>query len=194
VNLNVTGPVIGFSSSDTHLDLEIVMAALAIVVQQFPGVKLLITGQTGSSIHELAKEYQVEECLILTGFLPFEDLPWYLGCADLFVLPFPDTIYNRGRWPNKICDYLSLGRPTVANPCGDIKFLFEKYEIGLLAEWDPEDFAQKIITLLKDSHLANRLGEEARKVAIYEYPWPVLVERLEDFYYEKLARKSHKLK
>ena len=193
VNLNVAdGPVIGFSSSDTHLDLEIVMAALAIVAQQFPGIKLLITGQTGPSIHELAKEYEVEEYLILTGFLPFEDLPWYLGCADLFVLPFPDTIYNRGRWPNKICDYLSLGRPTVANPTGDIKFLFEKYEIGLLAEWDPEDFAQKIITLLKDSHLANRLGDEARKVAC-EYRWPILVERLEDFYFETLARKSDKL-
>jgi phosphatidylinositol alpha-1,6-mannosyltransferase len=186
VGLENSGPIIGFSSSDTHLDLEIVFSALAIVAQKYPYVKLLITGDAKPAVLKLAQEYHVEDRLILTGFLPFEELPWHLGCADLFVLPFPDTVYNLGRWPNKICDYMSLGRPTVSNPCGDIKHLFDRCEIGLLAEWNEEDFANKIVQLLEDPNLAHRLGEEARRISVYEYSWPVLVARLEGFYWNVL--------
>ena len=117
------------------------------------------------------------------GEIHGEDLEPYYRSADLFVLPFPDTVYNRGRWPNKICDYMSLGRPTVSNPCGDIKHLFDRHEIGLLAEWNEEDFASKIVRLLEDPNLAHRLGEEARRISVYEYSWQVLVERLEGFYW-----------
>jgi glycosyltransferase involved in cell wall biosynthesis len=187
VGLNLTDPIIGFSSSDSHFDMEIIMAALAIVAQHFPNVKLLITGRVKPSITELAQEYQVEDRLLLVGFLPYEELPWYLGCADLCVLPFPDTIFNRGRWPNKIGDYMSIGRPTVSNPNGDIKPLFEKYEIGLVADWDEKDFADKIIYLLRNPSLAKHLGEEARNVAVNEYSWPNLIERLDKFYYRILA-------
>ncbi len=193
VGLNGDGPIIGFSSSDSHLDLDVVMAALAIVAQRFPNIKLLMTGQTGPAVMDLAAKYQVNGRLILTGFLPYEELPWYLGCADLFVLPFPDTIYNRGRWPNKINDYLSLGRPTVANACGDVTHLFEKHDVGLLAEWDAGDFAQKIITLLEKPGLAYHFGKEARKASIHDYCWPVMIERLEDFYYQTLIKKSREV-
>jgi glycosyltransferase involved in cell wall biosynthesis len=92
-------------------------------------------------------------------------------------------IYNWGSWPNKICDYVSLSRPTVSNPCSDIKHLFERHEIRLLAEWNEEDFANKIVHLLEEPNLAHRLGEEARRISVYEYSWPVLVERLEGFYW-----------
>jgi glycosyltransferase involved in cell wall biosynthesis len=169
------------------------MASLSIVAQRYPDVKLLMTGKTGSEVIDLASKYQVDDRLILTGFLPYEELPWYLGCADLFVLPFPDTIYNRGRWPNKINDYLSLGRPTVANACGDLTHLFEKHEVGLLAEWDEADFAQKIMMLLENRDLAHRFGEEARRISVHDYCWPVQIERLENFYYHTLAKKSVEL-
>jgi glycosyltransferase involved in cell wall biosynthesis len=124
----------------------------------------------------------VEENLILTGFLPFEELPWYLGCADLFVMPFPEKIYNIGRWPSKISDYMSVGRPTITNPVGDIKSLFEKHSIGLFAKWDPQDFAQKISFLFEHPELARELGENARKVAVVEYDWKVLIGKLEGFF------------
>jgi glycosyltransferase involved in cell wall biosynthesis len=186
VGLPLGDPVIGFSSLGGHLDLEIIMAALAIVAQKYPTVRLLMTGQVKKAVLDLARTYEVEQYLHLVGFLPFEELPWYLGCADLFVLPFPDTIYNRGRWPNKVGDYMSVGRPTVSNPIGDIKGLFEKHKIGLLAKWDSEDFAQKIIFLLEHPDIAGELGRNARRAAVTEYNWKLLIRKLEKFYYRIL--------
>lgn len=180
--LGTAGPVIGYSSNDMHIDLEIVMAALAAVAERFPSVTLLITGKAGEPVLNLARAHGVEKNVHLTGFLSMNDLPWYLGTADVFVLPFPETAYNVGRWPNKIGDYMSLGRPTVSNPTGDIRTLFEHHEIGVLSEWDPKDFAAKIMFLLDHPDVANRFGENAREIALKEYDWRVLVRKLEEFY------------
>ena len=171
---------------DNHLDFDIVLQALSIVVKRFPSVKLIVTGKQDNSLTEQAKVFGLENHLHITGFLPYEELPWYLGCADLFVLPFPNKIYNVGRWPAKIGDYMSLGRPTVSNPVGDVKSLFENYEIGLLADADPRDYAEKIIFLLDHPNIAHRLGENARNLAMTTYDWKIITQRLEEFYYKLL--------
>jgi glycosyltransferase involved in cell wall biosynthesis len=190
VGLKFKGPVIGFSSLDSHLDLTIIMEALAKVTRVYPNTKLMITGTPNRNVSEYAKKYGVQGSLYLTGFLPYKKLPWYLGCADLFVLPFPDKIYNIGRWPSKINGYMSVGRPTVTNPVGDIKTLFEHHEIGLLADWDPSDFAQKIIYLIEHPEIAKRLGRSARTVSTTKFSWNVLIRRLESFYFSILDRQK----
>jgi glycosyltransferase involved in cell wall biosynthesis len=179
--------IVGFSSLDSHFDLDIVLQSLSIVAERYPAVKLIITGRPAKSVIDLAKSYGVERNIHLTGWLPYEELPWVLGCADMFVLPFPNKIYNLGRWPNKLCDYMSLGRPTISNPVGDIKTLFESHEIGLLAEWDPMEFAGKIITLIENPEIADKLGENARNLSVTVYDWKVLIRRLEEFYYMLLC-------
>ncbi|MDH4207412.1 MAG: glycosyltransferase family 4 protein [Anaerolineae bacterium] len=190
VGLDVAGPVIGFSSLDSHLDLDLIMEVLAQIVRQYPDAQLLITGHAPQKISELAHTYDMQRNLILTGFLPYEQLPWYLGCADLFVMPFPDKVYNIGRWPSKVNDYMSVGRPTVSNPFGDVRGLFEKHKIGLLANWDSEDFAQKIIFLLEHPDIAGELGRNARRAAATEYNWKLLIRNLEEFYYRILDMSS----
>lgn len=187
VGLDTNGPIMGYASLDTHFDLGLMIEVLALIVRQYSDVQLLITGNPPKKISELGESYGVRENLILTGFLPDETLPWYLGCADLFVMPFPDKIYNVGRWPSKVNCYMSVGRPTVSNPVGDVKALFEKHKIGLLAKWDPEDFAQKIIFLLENPNVAQELGQNARRAAVTEYDWKVLIGKMEEFYYKVLS-------
>jgi len=188
VGLQLSAPILGFSSLDSHLDLEMMMQVLSIVAKKYPEVKLIITGKPGKSVRNLAKKYYLSNNVYFTGFLRFEELSTYLSCADLFILPFPNKIYNVGRWPNKIGEYISLGRPTISNPVGDIKKLFETYNIGLLANWDPDDFADKIIYLIENPSIANQLGENARQVAVHRYNWSILINRLEEFYYNILER------
>ena len=77
---------------------------------------------------------------------------------------------------------MCLERPVVTNPVGDIRALIEKYQIGLVADATPEDFACKIITLLENPNLVQQLGRNGRKAAETAYNWKTLVQRLEDFY------------
>jgi glycosyltransferase involved in cell wall biosynthesis len=181
-------PILGYASADTYFDLELVMETLRLVVMTHPNSKLVVSGKTSKRTVELARAHGVGDNVAFIGFVSSDDLSWHLGAADVLVLPFPDTVYNRGRWPNKIGLYMGLGRPTVANPTGDLKPLFERHRIGLLAEPNPEDFAAKIVTLLESPGLARELGANARLVASGEHDWDNLVARLEGFYDALLAR------
>jgi glycosyltransferase involved in cell wall biosynthesis len=181
-------PILGYASADTHFDIEIVVKALRLVVATYPDTKLVISGRASKPVVDLVTSYGVQDNVVFTGFVSSDDLAWHMGAADVFLLPFPDTVYNRGRWPNKIGLYMCLGRPTVTNPSGDLKPLFDRHRVGLLAECDPEDFAAKILMLLESPKLASELGTNARRVALTEHNWDKLVLRLEDFYREVLAR------
>jgi glycosyltransferase involved in cell wall biosynthesis len=194
LNMPVNDPVLGFASADTHLDMEIVLASLVIVARKYPRVKLLITGMVKQSVKELIKKWKVEERIVFSGFTSVEDFPIYLGTSDLFLLPMADRPYNHGRWPNKMGDYLAIGRPTVANPVGDIKPLFEKYKVGLLAGWDAADFAEKITFLLDHPEISEQMGQTAREVAKNEYDWSILGKTLEAFYYKILDEQQRNIK
>ena len=189
VGLSPSTPILAFSSLDSFLDMDFMMEAFSLIIRQCPDVLLLVTGKTGEAIVALAEKYGVRANLYLTGFMPYADLSWYLGCADVFVLPFPDKIYNRGRWPNKLGDYMCAGRPIVTNPVGDLKALFERSDIGLLADWNAPDFADKIIRLLADRELGARLGDNARRLATTSYNWRNLIGEVETFYSNVLSRR-----
>lgn len=36
----------------------------------------------------------------------------YLAAADVFLMPYSNKVSNVGRWPNKVGDYMCVGRPT----------------------------------------------------------------------------------
>jgi len=186
VGISLSDPVLGYSSVNKHVEMKFCMDVLSIIVEKYPNTKLLITGKPNKSITEMAKSYNLADNLFLTGYVPFEELAWYLGCANFFILPFPEKTYNIGRWPNKIGEYLSVGRPIVSNPTGDVKTLLEDHKVGILAEWIPEDFARKSIELIENPNIVKQYGEEARKLAITKYDWKNLAQVLEDFYFRVL--------
>jgi glycosyltransferase involved in cell wall biosynthesis len=187
VGLPLDIPILGFASSDSFLDMEIALSSLAIVVETFPDVKLIMTGAVKPSVLKQVQDLGLEKNVLLPGFLPEEELPWWLGCANIFLLPFPETVYNVGRWPNKIGLYMSLGRPFVTNPTGDVRTLVQEYRAGAMADTTPQDFADKIIFLLQNPDLANRMGHNGREAALTRYNWSSLVGTLEDFYLRILS-------
>ena len=186
MNIPQNVKVIVFAGVDADFDLPLVFGSLAKVIDRYPETCLMIIGKAGSAIHILARQYGLTDQIISTGYVPMDRFPICLGCADVFLLPFTNSIYNMGRWPSKVCDYMASGRPIVSNPTGDIAVLFEKHAIGLLAEDNADDFAKKIICLLDDPNLANELGRNARRAAESEYAWGRLIEGLENFYYKIL--------
>lgn len=178
-----------FAGVDADFDLPLVMGAFARVAEQYPETRLMLTGKSNPAMLNLAGEYGIADRIISTGYVPFDRFPTYLGCADVFLLPFPNTVYNVGRWPSKVCDYMASGRPIVSNPTGDIRPLFEQHEIGLLAEETQEGFAAKVLHLLQHPKVADTMGRNARHIAETRYEWGTLIQELEVFYDSILERR-----
>ena len=170
-----------------HYDLELVLRAYAKIREQRNDVKLLLVGPKSPITARLRRELDISDGIIETGGQPFEKMSMYLAAADVLLMPYSNKLCNVGRGPIKLGDYLASGRPTVTNPVGDIKTMFEADRIGLLSEDTPEDFAEKVGALIDEPDLAEELGANARRVAEEKYSWEILSEQLEG-YYEKVIR------
>jgi len=165
-----------------HYDLLFVIESFALLRRMKPEVILLLVGRKSKRARRLARQLGVADGVVETGPQPYPQIPLYLACADVLLLPFVCKIANVGRWPNKVGDYMAAGRPIVTNPTGEMKYLFEEEEIGLLAEDTPEDFAVAIAKLLDDPERAEAYGRRARQVAEDKYAWERLTPQLEAIY------------
>jgi glycosyltransferase involved in cell wall biosynthesis len=77
--------------------------------------------------------------------------------------------------PNKIIDYLAMEQPLVTPLTGEVKNLISQFNVGLMyREFDPESLVNCLAKISKDTHLRDRLSQNA--VALYQ----------ERFYSEKV--------
>ena len=152
-----------------------------------PEAVFILLGPTDTVVREMAGSDDAMQGVRALGRIPFEELPAHQAAADLFLMPYADKVSNVGRWPNKVGDYMATGRPTVSNPIGDVRWLFEKYGVGLLAEPDAESMAAAALELIGAPERAQAMGDEARRVAEEVFAWDKLIVELEDWYFEILG-------
>ena len=171
--------LVGFERRADTEDTEFVLKALSLLKREFEDVILLSASK--ENIPQEIIPYDVKENVVEAGYHTSSYIK-YLACIDVFVLPFKNTKRNRAKWPNKMGDFMAAGRPTVSNPTGEIKALFERENVGLLAEEDEADFAEKIGFLLRDGSAREEIGVNARKVAEEQYSWDAITDKLIDFY------------
>ncbi len=171
-----------FSAMDAVMDVDLVFDAAKKAKASCPKFKLVMTGNGAESLKQLAQKKGIEDFFVHLGRLPQDDFVKALTCADLFLLPFADKIYNRGRWPCKIGDYLAAGRPVVSNPVGEVREIMQKHNVGVLTKFEPEAFAAGILQLLENPEEAKAMGESARNVAETDLAWSGMLDELERAY------------
>jgi len=169
-------------------DLRLALEAFCLVRRRLPKTIFLLVGPGSGRVHDLVKKLRIEDSVIITGPRAPESMGTWLAAADVLLLPFQDTLYNVGRGPIKLGDYLASGRPLVTNPVGEIRDLLNRETIGLAAGENPEEFAEKILVLLLDPILAKEIGQNARRLAEGALNWREFGGQLEAHYSDLLSR------
>jgi glycosyltransferase involved in cell wall biosynthesis len=181
-----TARVLCFSGLDVLIDLNVAIQAYERLRERDPQCMLLLVGPGEEDARRYVRNPDSLRGIKAIGPVPYADLPKTLAAADVFLMPYTNKVSNVGRWPNKIGDYMCVGRPTISNPIGDVKWLFENYEIGLLASETPEAMANAAERLLSDRAYAERLGARAYDVAHNVFAWNRLIVGLENWYHALL--------
>ena len=168
-------PVV-LTSNDWEAEQQI--RIIAQTRQVVPEALFLFIGKPSIGAPQLAERFNVSDRIIFTGWVSDENYPHYLNAADVCFLPLADTLLHRARWPSKILDYLAAARPVVTNNVGEVGLLFRQHEIGLLVGHNEKEFAQGIVSLIKDKEYSRLLGERAREVMVEEWDWKILGKRI----------------
>jgi len=171
LKLPISTPTIGFVGSLLPSDAELLFRSFKELQKKIPASLLLI----GCNSHE--GKYAMPEYVLTTGELSKREIQEYIYCCDLMVLPLRNNIANNGRWPSKINDYLTMGKPVVSTEIEVVKDLFKISEFGILAKDNEFDFADKIQELLLNDQSRAVFGKNAEALS-KRLEWKTLVEHL----------------
>ncbi|NOZ94711.1 MAG: glycosyltransferase family 4 protein [Acidobacteria bacterium] len=166
-------PVLGVVAALTdHKGHRYLLDAMPRVLGAFPNAVLLLAGDG-----ELREELETQTAeLGLAGAVRFlgyrNDVPRILGALDLFIMP--SRLEGLG---TSVVDAMLAGVPVVATSAGGLPELIENGVTGLLAEpRSPESLAARILEVMGNTGLRQRIAERALQVARERFTADAMVE------------------
>jgi spore coat protein SA len=180
--------------------VHILLRAMTRVWETLPRTVLVLVGGTeygrGRTMRETPFMVQLRRDLdrapgrvLLIGFIPPTDMPRAYLLGDVFV------------GPSQIEEGLGLvfleaaaaGLPIIATRKGGIPEVVRDDFNGLLLRQpdDATELAEKIIRLLNDAPLRQRLGQQGRDWVCVNFSWEKIARSLEEFYNEVLDQNRH---
>lgn len=142
-------------------------------------IKLMIVGE-GDLYEPLLKmrsEKNLDGRLILTGKVPFGDIPKYLAAADICLLPAYKNEIMMNIVPIKIYEYMAMGKPVIATALPGIQKEFG-LDGGINYIENPGDALGKSMWLKK----ANKIEDEGKKAYsfVQDLTWDSITDQFEN--------------
>jgi glycosyltransferase involved in cell wall biosynthesis len=151
-----------------------------IVIEKFNNVKFYILGE-GELKEEIVRRIEkngLSEYFVLTGYI--ENIYEYLKIFDIFVLP--------SLWegcPVSLLESMGYGIPPVATDVGDVPYIIENGENGYIVKsTDYKEMAKRIINLIENKDLRERMGKKAREKIKKWYSFEEMVNSYASIYLE----------
>lgn len=161
--------------------LRFLAEALSDIVEE-KDIHLLFVGDGPGrfDVESVAQKKGFLHRVTFTGFVAPEKVPHYLSLADIFVIP--DT--NPHGSPIKLFEFMAMGKPIVAASYAPIRSVLEDGRDGLLfSPRNDVEFRKRLLEVLDNPGLAQRLGETAQLKVFRRYTWKANARViLEDFF------------
>lgn len=160
--------------------LRYFMEAAKLVTAEVENVRFIVVGHGGREQHERLRkrihELQLDERFVFTG--PQQDVRPFLSLFHVGVLPSLSEGFS-----NSLLEYMASGLASVACDVGGNREAIIDGESGFLVEpASPVSLAERIVLLLKDAGLREKMGQQARKRARTHFSMENMVRQLESLY------------
>ena len=154
-------------------------------------VKLLLVGD-GPEREKVEKEiekYNLTNDVVITGFVPFDDVSKYYSVCDVFVMVRPDIPLTELNTPIKPIEAMAMGKVVISTDVGGMREMIEDGKTGFLLPDSIDSIADKIIEVLNNPSLQKEIGKTARRYVEREREWKVIINNLANEY-EKLIQEG----
>jgi glycosyltransferase involved in cell wall biosynthesis len=144
------------------------------------------SGDLLDETRETVARASLQERIVLTGAVKYDEVPKYLALADVGVAPFNTAVHPPLRvgfyWsPLKVHEYMAMGLPVVTIDVAGLNQIARDEREGLLyPENDLTKLRAAILRLVDDPALAERLGQAGRTRVVEHFSWQKHAELLEE--------------
>jgi glycosyltransferase involved in cell wall biosynthesis len=160
--------------------LDVLLAAVAMLVVERPDLRVLIVGEGPERIRleRLSEELGLAATVEFLGSRTQEELPDILAAIDIVV-----SSSSFEGMPLAVIEWMAAGKAIVATNVGGVPALIEDGVDGLLVEpGDPHQLTEAIARLLRDADLRSALGASAARRQRRTFDLHHMVSSLESLY------------
>lgn len=158
---------------------DTVIRAVRLLLPEYPDLVYLICGEgpEKDSLIHLTQSLQLEPVVHFKGYVSAQDLEWYYGLTDVFVMTGRETEHFVEGFGLVYIEASLRGKPVIGARVGGVPEAIRENETGLLVEPDqPEQTAEAIRRLLRDPLYGRQMGEYGKRFAMENFT----VERMAD--------------
>ena len=164
--------------------LEHLIRATRLLAAKVPDVLVVICGKGREAYQEqlnaLVRDLGLQDHVRLAGLIPRHEIPAYFAACRVSVIP--SLMEAAG---NVILESMACARPVVGSRVGGIPEYIEDGVSGFLVEpGNPAALAERILRLLEDETLAQRMGQAARARVETHCRFDSMIEQIEGLYHE----------
>jgi glycosyltransferase involved in cell wall biosynthesis len=159
--------LLGIKSDDkviTYMGSFFYFSGLRQAIEEFarlarPNHKLLLIGggEQDKELKKLVVGLSIQEQVIFTGLVSYEDLPRYLGLADVAISTLEPTLVANAALPNKVLQYLAAGLQVVSTRLTGLRKTFAESPAVLWAD-DAPAVVSSAIYFLEEARTKNPTG------------------------------------
>ena len=172
-----------------HKNIDVLIKSLKIVKSKIKNAKLVIVGamvdlKYYESLIKLIETKDLQQSVIFTGVVSWEDLPKYYAACDVFA--------TCSQWEGFLrAEAYAMEKPMVAF---DVTSHAETIEDGkrgsLVKETSPGAFASALITLLEDDKLSREMGRNGYRWAKENLDFDVVARNFAGFVEEAILKRK----
>ena len=160
------------------IDLEPLFRAVKQLSKTLDISLLIVGGGIGYEENiELAKKYGLLKNVIFTGTIPYTQVPKYISCMDVCVIPFKLDAVSQNSLPLKLFEYMACEKPVISTKVGGIMAAVQH---RVLYASNSEEYKEKIIELYRNEALRRKMELEGRKFVKENYNWSKITPKLEE--------------
>lgn len=163
--------------------IETLIETFILIAKKYSDIYLTCVGNPrGPSLekcqHRLLKE-GLNERVVFTGYITYDELPAYYSQCDLVVVP--SEIYESFSYT--VAQGMACGKPVIASNIGGIPETINNGKAGILFEpGNIGDLTEKIEFLYHNGHKRKTIAKKARKHVLENYSIEILGPRYMSYY------------
>ncbi|MFH0837867.1 MAG: glycosyltransferase [Patescibacteria group bacterium] len=158
--------------------------AMPAILKEYPKTRLNLVGigHLMDDLKKLATDLKVSESITFFGKLPDEEMALAYNACTFFVLPSVAELEGMA-----VLEAMACGKPVIISDSAlSASSYFVKGNGFIFKLQNPQDLAEKCITLLKNPTMVAQMGEKSRTLA-ETYDIKKSGDKLESLYYSILA-------
>ncbi|MBI2663841.1 HAD-IIB family hydrolase [Candidatus Woesearchaeota archaeon] len=178
---------------------EQLIRAMPYILRKVPDAKLVFVGGRSltskmsdirkkyeDAVHTLIRQLKLQQHIVFTGTIPYDELPSVYACADVAALTSKIEGFGLA-----VTEAMACGKPVVGTDAGGIPLQIQDRVNGFLVGVDNiRETAGAIVKLLTNSSLNERMGQESLRIVQEKFSMSRIVEEHIMLYHRILGSKS----